>query len=603
MNDTNQTVEEVEEKVEEQPQPKSPSGPKRVVVDPITRIEGHLRAEVIVGDDGVVQDAFVSSTLWRGLEVIAKGRDPRNVPLIMQRICGVCTYSHYLKSTMAMENALGIKIPYNAELVRTLMDAALFLHDHVVHFYHLHGVDWVDIVSALDADLEKASKLAFKYSDNPIGTGVNELKKVKETVAKFATHPQGLGPFANAYWGHGTYKLTPEQNLIALSHYLKALEMQRLVAQMQAIFGGKNPHPQSLVIGGVTCVMDMLDPARMAEYMVKFKKIADFVNNAYYADIAMAAEMYKGEASVMKPMGVKNFMAFESMKVGKNDYLFDSGIIMDGDISKVLDIDISKITEDATHSWYKNDKALHPYDGETDGNYTGFVDGKSVGSDGKMIDTKNIDPEGKYSWIKSPRYDGKSMEVGPLAGILVSYVKGNKRVVKIVNEFLEKTGVPTEALFSTLGRTAARMLQAKLIADHGLTAFDNLIENLKVDQETCATYTIDKDKEYKGVGIGDVPRGMLSHWVRIKNGVVENYQAVVPSTWNAGPMDATGQKGPYEADLVGLKIKDITQPLEIIRIIHSYDPCIACAVHVMDTKGNKLSEYKVDPLYGGVCSV
>ena len=603
MNDTNQTVEEVEEKVEEQPQPKSPSGSKRVVVDPITRIEGHLRAEVIVGDDGVVQDAFVSSTLWRGLEVIAKGRDPRNVPLIMQRICGVCTYSHYLKSTMAMENALGIKIPYNAELVRTLMDAALFLHDHVVHFYHLHGVDWVDIVSALDADLEKASKLAFKYSDNPIGTGVNELKKVKETVAKFATHPQGLGPFANAYWGHGTYRLTPEQNLIALSHYLKALEMQRLVAQMQAIFGGKNPHPQSLVIGGVTCVMDMLDPARMAEYMVKFKKIADFVNNAYYADIAMAAEMYKGEASVMKPMGVKNFMAFESMKVGKNDYLFDSGIIMDGDISKVLDIDISKITEDATHSWYKNDKALHPYDGETDGNYTGFVDGKSVGSDGKMIDTKNIDPEGKYSWIKSPRYDGKSMEVGPLAGILISYVKGNKRVVKIVNEFLEKTGVPTEALFSTLGRTAARMLQAKLIADHGLTAFDNLIENLKVDQETCATYTIDKDKEYKGVGIGDVPRGMLSHWVRIKNGVVENYQAVVPSTWNAGPMDATGQKGPYEADLVGLKIEDITQPLEIIRIIHSYDPCIACAVHVMDTKGNKLSEYKVDPLYGGVCSV
>lgn len=600
MNDTNQTVEDVEK----QPQVTLPSGPKRVVVDPITRIEGHLRAEVIVGDDGVVQDAFVSSTLWRGLEVIAKGRDPRNVPLIMQRICGVCTYSHYLKSTMAMEDALGIKIPYNAELVRTLMDAALFLHDHVVHFYHLHGVDWVDIVSALDADLEKASKLAFKYSDNPIGTGVNELKKVKETVAKFASHPQGLGPFANAYWGHGTYRLTPEQNLIALSHYLKALEMQRLVAQMQAIFGGKNPHPQSLVVGGVTCVMDMLDPARMAEYMVKFKTMADFINNAYYADIVMAAEMYKDEPSVMKPMGVKNFMSFESMKVGRDDYLFDSGIIMDGDLSKVLDLDISKITEEATHSWYKNDKALHPYDGETDGNYTGFVDGKSVGSDGTMIDSKNIDPKGKYSWIKSPRYDGHSMEVGPLAAILISYVKGNKRVVTIVNEFLGKTGIPTAALFSTLGRTAGRMLQAKLIADHGLTAFSNLIENLKVDQETCATYTIDKDKEYKGVGMGDVPRGMLSHWVRIKNGVVENYQAVVPSTWNAGPMDSTGQKGPYEADLVGLKIQDITQPLEIIRIIHSYDPCIACAVHVMDTRGNKLSEYKVDPLYGGgVCGI
>jgi quinone-reactive Ni/Fe-hydrogenase large subunit len=576
---------------------------KRVVVDPITRIEGHLRAEVIVNDDGVVEDAFVSSTLWRGLEVIAKGRDPRNVPLIMQRICGVCTYSHYLKSTMAMEDALGIKIPYNAELVRTLMDAALFLHDHVVHFYHLHGVDWIDIVSALDADIEKASKLAFKYTDNPIGTGVNELKRVKETVAKFASHPQGLGPFANAYWGHGTYKLSPEQNLIGLAHYLKALEIQRMVAQMQAIFGGKNPHPQSLVVGGVTCVMDILDPARMSEYMVKYKKVADFVNNAYYADVAMAAEMYKDEPSVMKEMGVKNFMAFESMKVSRDEYLFDSGIIMNGDLSKVFNLDTSKITEEATHSWYKDNEPLHPYDGKTEGNYTGFVDGESVGIDGKMIHSKNIDPKGKYSWIKSPRYDGKPMEVGPLAAILISYAKGNEKVVKIVNEFLEKTKIPKSALFSTLGRTAGRMLQAKLIADYGLIAFDSLIENTKVDQETCATYTIDKDKEYKGVGMGDVPRGMLSHWVRIKNGVVENYQAVVPSTWNAGPIDANGVKGPYEADLVGLKILDITQPLEIIRIIHSYDPCIACAVHVMDTKGNKISEYKVDPLYGGVCSV
>ncbi len=576
---------------------------KRVVVDPITRIEGHLRAEVIVNDDGVVEDAFVSSTLWRGLEVIAKGRDPRNVPLIMQRICGVCTYSHYLKSTMAMEDALGIKIPYNAELVRTLMDAALFLHDHVVHFYHLHGVDWIDIVSALDADLEKASKEAFKYSDNPIGTGVNELKKVKETVAKFASHPQGLGPFANAYWGHSTYKLTPEQNLIGLAHYLKALEMQRIIAQMQAIFGGKNPHPQSLVVGGVTCVMDILDPARMSEFMVKFKKVQNFVHNAYYADILMAAKMYKTEPSVMKPMGVKNFMAFESMKVSRDESLFDSGIIMNGDLSKVFDLDISKITEEATHSWYKDDEPLHPYDGKTEGNYTGFVDGESIGPDGNIIHSKNIDPKGKYSWIKSPRYDGNPMEVGPLASILVSYAKGNKKVVKIVDDFLRKADIPASALFSTLGRTAGRMLQAKLMADYGLVAFDSLIENLKVDQETCATYTIDKDKEYKGVGMGDVPRGMLSHWVRIKNGVVENYQAVVPSTWNAGPIDAKGVKGPYEADLVGLKIADITQPLEIIRIIHSYDPCIACAVHVMDTQGNKLSEYKVDPLYGGVCSV
>ena len=575
---------------------------KRIVVDPITRIEGHLRAEVVVNDEGVVENAYISSTLWRGLEVIVKDRDPRSVPLLMQRICGVCTYSHYLKSTMAVEDALGIKLPLNAELVRTLMNAALFLHDHPVHFYHLHGVDWVDIVSALSADPKKASELAFKYADNPIATGENDLKKVQETIGKFAKNPQGLGPFANAYWGHGTYKFTPEQNLIALSHYLKALEMQRLAAQMMAIFGGKNPHPQSLVVGGVSCVMDILDPARMGEYLTKFKTMANFIKNGYMADIKMAAEMYADEPSVVKPIGVKNFMAGEDLLIGREEYLFDSGYILDGDISKVFDINEDLITEEATHAWYADDEPQHPYDGTTIPNHTGYVHGESIGPDGEMIDSQLIDPDGKYTWIKSPRYDGLPMEVGPLACLLVSYARGNKIVKDSVNGFLKETGLPTEALFTTLGRTAARALQCDIIAENAIKAFYNLIENLKVDQETCAPYVIDKDKEYKGRGIGEVPRGMLSHWIRIKNGVCENYQAVVPSTWNAGPRDARGVRGPYEADLIGLKIEDVRQPLEIIRIIHSYDPCIACAVHVMDTKGNKLSEYKVDPLYGS-CSV
>ncbi len=575
---------------------------KRVVVDPITRIEGHLRAEVVVGDDGVVEEAYVSSTLWRGLEVIAKGRDPRNVPLLMQRICGVCTYSHYLKSTMAVEDALGITIPYNAELVRTLMNAALFLHDHVVHFYHLHGVDWVDITSALKADPAVASKLAFNYCKNPIGTGENELIKVQQTVAKFAKNPQGLGPFANAYWGHKTYRFTPEQNLIALSHYLKALEMQRLAAQMMAIFGGKNPHPQSLVVGGVSCVMDVLDPARMGEYMVKFKKMQEFVHNAYLADIKMAAEMYRDEPSVMKPMGVKNFMSYRDFKVSRDKYLFESGYIVDGSISEVFDINEDLITEEATHSWYADNEPQHPYDGTTVPEYTGLVNSESVGPDGKMIHSKNINPEGKYTWIKSPRYDGKPMEVGPLACLLVGYARNNKVIKERVDGFLKETGLPLKALFSTLGRTAARALQAGIVVDYALEAFDSLVENTKVDKETCATYTIDNSKEYKGRGIGDVPRGMLIHWIRIKNGVCENYQATVPSTWNAGPKDAVGTQGPYEADLVGLKIADLSQPLEIIRVIHSYDPCIACAVHVMDTKGNELGRYKVDPLYGGVCN-
>ncbi len=583
-----------------------PSGPKRIVVDPITRIEGHLRAEVVVGDDGVVQDAFVSSTLWRGLEVIAKDRDPRNVPLLMQRICGVCTYSHYLRSTMSVEDALGITIPFNADLVRTLMNTVLFIHDHVVHFYHLHGVDWVDLTSALKADPALAAKEAFKYAKYPVAAGEADLREVQDKLAKFASNPQGLGPFANAYWGHGTYKFTPEQNLIAMSHYLKALEVQRIAAKMMAIFGGKNPHPQSLVVGGVTCVMDILDPTRLSEYMDNFKKLRDFIDNAYYADIKMAAKMYANEPSVTKPMGVKNFMTSKDFVYGrgKDDYIFNTtGYILDGDLSKVFDIDEDKITEEATHSWYQDDEPQHPYDGTTIPNYTGFVDGKSVGPEGKMVHSKNIDPKGKYSWIKSPRYDEKPMEVGPLADILINYAGGNKIVVDAVNEFLKETGLPKAALFTTLGRTAARAIQAKILGEYGLKTFYTLVENTKVDEETCASYVIDNDKEYKGRGLGLAPRGMLIHWIRIKNGLCENYQATVPSTWNASPVDANGVKGPYEADLVGLKIEDLTQPLEIIRIIHSYDPCIACAVHVMDTKGNKLSEYKVDPLYGGVCNV
>ncbi|MCV6608570.1 MAG: nickel-dependent hydrogenase large subunit [Campylobacterales bacterium] len=573
---------------------------KRVVVDPITRIEGHLRIEVEVDENNVIQDAYSTATLWRGLETIVKGRDPRDAGFIMQRICGVCTFSHYRAGIEAVENALGIVPPLNAKLTRTLMNQALFMHDHVIHFYHLHGLDWVDIVSALSADEAKASKEAFKYTDYPIGTGENDLKRVKTKVKEFVDKGR-LGPFANAYWGHKTYRLTPEQNLIALSHYLKALEIQRDLAKLMALFGGKNPHPQSLSVGGVTCVMDLLDPSRMAEYMTLFKKGADFIKNAYEADVIMAAKMYKGESTVTQKAGVMNFMAYQDMQLSRGEFLFDSGIIKDGDFSTVHEINEDLITEEATHSWYQDNEPLHPYDGKTNPNYTGLKDMDTVGPDGKDIHSKVIDKDGKYSWIKSPRYDGMAMEVGPLSAILVSYAKGNKRIVPLVDEFLKTTGLPFEALYTTLGRTAARMLQAKAIAIYGLETFENLIANLKVDETTYSTYSVDKNKEYKGRFIGDVPRGMLSHWVRIKDGVVENYQAVVPSTWNAGPKDSKGGVGPYEANLIGVKIKDLSKPLEIIRIIHSFDPCIACAVHVMDVKGNDLGTFKVEHSSSSTC--
>lgn len=575
-------------------------GNQRVIVDPITRIEGHLRIEVEVDENNVIQKAYSSSTLWRGLETIVKNRDPRDVGFLIQRICGVCTFSHYRAGIEAVEDALGIVPPLNAKLTRSLMNMSLFMHDHVVHFYHLHGLDWVDVVSALDADVTKASKEAFNYAKYPIATGENELLKVKDRVKEFVARGQ-LGPFANAYWGHKTYRLTPEQNLILLAHYLKALEVQRELAKLMAMFGGKQPHPQSLTVGGVTCVMDLLDPSRMGEYLTLFKKGVEFIENAYEADVIMVAKVFKDEPSVIAPAGVMNFMAHQEMQLNQNEFLFDTGIIYDGDLSKVFGINEDLITEEATHAWYENNEPLHPYDGKTNPKYTGFRDMDTIGMNGEKVHSKVIDEKGKYTWIKSPRYDGKAMEVGPLACILISYAKGNKKIVPLVDEFLEKTGLPKSALFTALGRTAARMLQAKAIAKYGLEAFNTLIENLKVDQDTYTSYKIDKDKEYKGRFIGDVPRGMLSHWIRIKNGVVENYQAVVPSTWNAGPVDSKGELGPYEASLVGLKVADLTQPLEIIRIIHSFDPCIACAVHVMDKKGNDLGIYKVDPIYGLAC--
>jgi quinone-reactive Ni/Fe-hydrogenase large subunit len=566
---------------------------ERVVIDPITRIEGHLRIEVEIDENNVVQKAYSSSTLWRGLELILKGRDPSDVGLMAQRICGVCTYSHYKAGVEAVENALGVVPPYNAKLVRSLLNESLYMHDHVIHFYHLHGLDWVDVVSALSADPKKASELAFNYTDKPIATGHDELKAVQQRVKGFVEKGQ-LGPFANAYWGNSTYRFTPEQNLIALSHYLKALEVQRTAAQMFAIFGAKQPHPQSLVVGGVTSVRDILSPSRLAEWKSKYEVVKEFIDRAYYADIVMAAEAYGGEASVLGGVGVKNFLAADAFLLGRNELLFESGVIKNGDLSKVYEVDDLKIEEDVTHAWYKGTKPLQPYDGETDPEYTGFVDGDTVNGKAKVID-----PDQKYSWVKSPRYDGSSTEVGPLACLLVNYAKGNARVQEAVNSFLSRTGLPTAALFTTLGRTAARMLQTKIVSDNAVTTFESLVENLKTDESTYTKYEIDPNKEYKGRFIGEVPRGTLSHWIRIKHGVVENFQAVVPTTWNAGPRDASGQIGPYEASLVGLKLEDPKKPLEVLRVIHSFDPCMSCSVHVMDLKGKELGKFRVDPLASG----
>ncbi|MGZ9899408.1 nickel-dependent hydrogenase large subunit [Shewanella gaetbuli] len=562
---------------------------KRVVIDPITRIEGHLRVEVEVDENNKITKAWSSSTLWRGIEVILKGRTPMDVGLIVQRICGVCTYSHYRCGTEAVENALGVKIPLNAKYLRSLMLSSLYMHDHIVHFYHLHGLDWVDVVSALSADPALAAKVATQYTHNPIAAGEGELRAVQERV-KGLVDTGKLGPFANAYWGNGTYKFTPEQNLIAVSHYLKALEVQRVAAEMLAIFGGKSPHPQSIVVGGVTSVRDMLSPARLQEWKQKHAIVQDFIERAYQADIVMAAEAFGSEASVLGGVNVPNFLCTDDFIMADGEYLFEQGVIMNGDLAGVTDLNPDLIKEDVTHAWYKADDAQHPYDGTTVPDYTGFVERDTVY--GKL---PTLDGDGKYSWVKSPRYNGEPVEVGPLSCLLVNYARGNKIVVDAVNGLLARTGLPIEALFTTLGRTAARMLQTVLVGQQSLRTFDALLTNMQSDESTYVTPHIDPDKEYIGHAMNEAPRGMLSHWIRIKNGKVENYQAVVPTTWNAGPIDVNGKMGPYEASLIGLQLEDPTKPLEVIRIIHSFDPCMACSVHVMDYNKQPLGQFKIDP--------
>jgi quinone-reactive Ni/Fe-hydrogenase large subunit len=571
---------------------------KHIVIDPITRIEGHLRIEAVIDENNVITDAFSSSTMFRGIEEILKGRDPRDCGLLAMRICGVCTGTHYQRSIEAVEHAFNVTIPKNARIVRNLMQGGLYVHDHIVHFYHLHALDFVDITKALEADPQKAVDEAHKWANvaktNPWNASVSTYKQVQERVTKYVKQGR-LGIFGNAYWGSKAYKLTPEQNLIALSHYLDALELQRDLAKALAIFGGKNPHPQSLVVGGVTCVQDIKNPARIAEFKTIMKRGQKFTKEAYLPDVYMAGTMYADEALAGVGGGLGNFMSYgdfnlDDLPFYKSQKLFPAGVVLNKDLSKVFELDQTKITEDVTHAWYEGTTNLHPYDGVTNPNYTGF--GK------KENGIAYLDTEKKYSWIKSPLYDDERMEVGPLARMVIGVARGDELISKYVTTFLKNGNLPTQVLFSTIGRTAARAIETELMVDKCIEWADELALNVaNGDLSTWTEFDFDKvAKNAQGFGMAEAPRGGLGHWVKIKDGKVENYQAVVPSTWNAAPRDYKERLGAYEASLVGTKVVNPEEPLEIIRTIHSFDPCIACAVHIVDTNGKELSVYKVDPL-------
>jgi len=584
---------------------------KHIVVDPITRIEGHLRIEAVIDDNNTIVDAYSASTMFRGIETILQGRDPRDCGLLAMRICGVCTGTHYQRSIEAVEDAFNITIPKNARLVRNLIQGALYVHDHVVHFYHLHALDFVDVVSALSADPVKTAAEARKWAsvagESPFIDGESEFKAIQDRVAKFVKQGR-LGIFGNGYWGNPHYKLTPEQNLIGVAHYLQALDVQRDLAKMQAIFGGKNPHPQSIVVGGVTCVQDIQNPARIALFKSLLLEGRRFVKQAYLPDVYMAGTMYAGEATDSKATfselvggkgvggtggGLLNYMSYGDFRLDDTGFynsalLFPKGVVMGGDISKVLPLDEAKIMEDVTHAWYKGDKPLHPYEGQTIPEYTG-LDKRADGI--AYLKTKE-----KYSWIKSPIYNDARVEVGPLARMVIGVAAKDKRITQYVTNFLTRGNLPVSVLFSTVGRTAARAIETELMADVMVEWVDELAKNAASGElKTWTDFDFDEvSVSAKGRGMAEAPRGALGHWVSVEDGKVINYQAIVPSTWNAAPRDYKNRMGAYEASLIGTNVANPEQPLEIIRTIHSFDPCIACAVHVVDTKGKELAVYKVD---------
>ena len=564
----------------------------RVVVDPVTRIEGHLRIEAEV-DGGVVKDAWSSSTMFRGIELILKGRDPRDAWAFTQRICGVCTTVHAIASIRAVENAIGAVPPPNARILRNLIIAAQCVQDHVVHFYHLHALDWVDIVSALSADPAKTSSLAQSISDWPLSSP-KYFTGVRDRIKGFVDRGQ-LGPFANAYWGHPAYRLPAEANLMAVAHYLEALDWQREFIKMHAVLGGKNPHLQSFLVGGMATPVDpdsqaALNMGTIAGLKKFVASARDFVTRVYIPDLLAVASFYKDWAGHGK--GVGNYLVFGEYPeddTPQSRLFLPQGIIRNRDISKVEPFDQAKVAEYITHSWYQYDggdqAALHPFQGETKPNFTG-----------PNPPFERLDTEKKYSWLKSPRYADEPMEVGPLARMLVAYASGHPRVKELVGAVLSKLQVGPEVLFSTLGRVAARGIETQVLAEK----MEDWVNALAANMGSGELRIHDNSKwdpdtwpaDATGAGLHEAPRGALSHWVHIHDGTIANYQCVVPSTWNAGPRDAKGRRGPYEEALIGTPVADPQKPIEILRTVHSFDPCMACGVHVVDAKGHEITKVR-----------
>lgn len=582
---------------------------RRIVVDPITRIEGHLRCEVNIDENNIITNAVSCGTMFRGIEIILQGRDPRDAWAFTERICGVCTGTHALASVHAVEDALGIEIPDNANIIRNLMQLCLWFHDHLVHFYQLAGLDWIDVASAAKADPKKTSELATSLSSWP-NSSPGYFAELRSTLQKILQSEQ-QGIFRNGYWGNPAYKLPPEANLMLVAHYLEALDFQRDAVKIHAVFGGKNPHPNWLV-GGVPCSLNIDSPGgaevinneRLALVQKVISDCRNFAEQVLIPDTIALGQLYKDWCYIGGGLSKQSVLAYGAFPDIANDYsnkslLVPGGAIINGKFNEVLPVDLrdpEQIQEVIDHSWYKypqGTQSLPPFDGVTE---PFFELGKNTV--GSKTDIKQLDETGRYSWIKTPRWRGHMMEVGPLARLLVAYHLNSRDTVARLDDLCARIGIPLEGMQSTIGRIVARSYEALWSAEMLQYFLDRLNTNLKNGNTATANTKLWEPSSWpntaKGVGFTEAPRGALGHWLTIKDQKIERYQCVVPTTWNAAPRSGTGQLGPYEAALMGTKMAVPEQPLEILRTLHSFDPCLACATHVIGPNGNELAEVRLE---------
>jgi hydrogenase large subunit len=563
---------------------------KRITIDPVTRIEGHLRVDCEV-EGGRVQKAWSSGTMWRGIELILNGRDPRDAWIFTQRICGVCTTVHAIASVRSVENALGVGVPKNAQYIRNLLIAAHALHDHIVHFYQLSALDWVDVTAVLKADPGKASAIAESLSAWH-RNGKSEMAAVQEKVKGFVEKGQ-LGIFTNGYWGHPAMRLPPEVNLLAVAHYLQALDVQRKANQAVAILGGKTPNIQNLAVGGVANAINLDSPSALNMeklYQVKdlLEEVVTFVHQVYFPDVCAVGGMYADWTRY--GAGVTNYLAVPDLPLDEKGTTFDlpGGTIMAGDLASMKPIASfqdayfrDNVAESIARSYYDGAWQKHPFEEETVPKFTGWK------------------PEEKYSWVKAPRFQDHPMQVGPLAQVLVGLAQKHEGITRWATRCLEVAGkvagakLDASVLHSTLGRHAARAIRTAVLGELALKHWKLLAENVGKGDTKVFEPPVFPKGEIKGFGFHEAPRGVLSHWAVIRDGKIANYQCVVPSTWNAGPRDAKDRPGPYEASLVGNPVADPEKPLEALRTIHSFDPCLACAIHTHDADGTERARVKV----------